>query len=33
VRIVRSGKKVSFPVAWHGAVLNLGGWDCQESCV
>ena len=25
VRIVRSGKKVSFPMPRHGAILNLGG--------
>lgn len=25
VRVVRSGKKVSFPMARHGAILNLGG--------
>jgi hypothetical protein len=24
VRVVRSGEKFSFPVAWHGAVLDLG---------
>ncbi len=24
VRVVRSGEKVSFPVAWHGALLGLG---------
>ncbi len=23
VRVVRSGEKVSFPVAWHGAILGL----------
>src|ERR1700688_443135 len=25
VRVVRSGKKVSFPMPRHGAILNLGG--------
>ena len=25
MRIVRSGKKVSFPMPRHGAILNLGG--------
>ena len=25
VRVVRSGKKVSFPMPWHSAILNLGG--------
>src|SRR5215469_14006288 len=24
VRVVRSGKKVAFPMPWHGAILNLG---------
>ena len=24
VRVVRPGEKISFPVTWHGAVLNLG---------
>jgi acetamidase/formamidase len=40
VRVVRSGEKVSFPVAWHGAVLDLGrpladgdGRECQIDCV
>src|SRR5262245_20569408 len=25
VRVLRSGKKVAFPMARHGAILNLGG--------
>jgi hypothetical protein len=25
VRVVRSGEKVSFPVAWHGAILGSAG--------
>ena len=29
VRVVRSGEKISFPVAWHGAVLDLG-WPLAD---
>ena len=25
VRVIRAGKKVSFPMARHGTILNLGG--------
>jgi hypothetical protein len=30
VRVVRSGEKVSFPVAWHGALLGLGEAGSHE---
>ena len=29
VRVVRSGEKVSFPMAWHGAILGLG-WPLAD---
>jgi hypothetical protein len=29
VRVVRSGEKISFPMTWHGAVLNLG-WPVAD---